>query len=88
MGSVWSGISSKEASELANQRYNIAKQKYSLGSITFTDFNNAQMDKDRAVTDYVNNLRSYWTIYFLVRKLTHYDFEKNAILTLQDIVPD
>ena len=78
----------KEASELANQRYNIAKQKYSLGSITFTDFNNAQMDKDRAVTDYVNNLRSYWTIYFLVRKLTHYDFEKNAILTLQDIVPD
>ena len=78
----------KEASELANQRYNIAKQKYSLGSITFTDFNNAQMDKDRAVTDYVNNLRSYWTIYFLVRKLTHSDFEKNAILTLQDIVPD
>ena len=75
----------KEASELSQQRYDIAKQKYSLGSISYTDFNNAQLDKDRAVIDYINNLNTYWSLYYLIRRLTLFDFEKNKKIELRDM---
>lgn len=75
----------KETRNLAQQRYDIARQKYALGSLSYTDFNNAQLEKDRAVTDYMNNLQDYWSCYYLVRKLTLFDFEQNTKLTLQDV---
>ena len=74
----------KEASHLSQQRYEIALQKYSLGSLNFTDFNNAQLDKDRAVTDYINNLRSYWSLYYLIRRLTLFNFEISKPLVITD----
>jgi len=74
----------KEARELANKRYEIARQKFALGTLNFTDFNNAQLDKDRAVIDYINNLRNYWSLYYLIRRLTHYDFENNRLIELED----
>lgn len=79
---------SREASSLSQQRYEIAFQKYSLGTITFTDFNNAQLDKDRAVIDYINNLRNYWSLYFLIRRLTLFDFEKNKNIAMADLIFD
>lgn len=75
---------SKEASHLSQQRYEIALQKYSLGSLNYTDFNNAQLDKDRAVSDYINNLRSYWSMYYLIRRLTLFNFENNQPLVITD----
>src|SRR5690606_11980161 len=74
----------KEASELAQQRYDMAIQKYSLGSIRCTDSNNAQLDKDRAVNDYLNNLQDYWSLYYLIRRLTLFDFEQNKEIEFQD----
>lgn len=77
---------SDSARSLARQRYDIARQKYALGSISFTDFNNAQLDKDLAVTAYMNNLREYWSLYYLIRKLTLFDFERNRKIEFEDIV--
>ncbi|TFF36127.1 TolC family protein [Mucilaginibacter psychrotolerans] len=79
---------SKEVRTLAQQRYDIARQKYALGSITYTDFNNAQLEKDRAITDYINNLRNYWSMYYLIRRLTLYDFERNKKIDLIDFSKD
>lgn len=79
---------SKETSELAQRRYNIAKQKYSLGSISYTDFNNAQLDKDRAVTDYIYNIQNYWSLYYLIRRLTLFDFESNKNIEFTDLAFD
>lgn len=76
----------KETSELAMQRYEIARQKYSLGTISFTDFSNAQLDKDRAVIGYNNNLRDYWLLYYLIRKLTLFDFEQNTPLEMPELI--
>ncbi|WP_442795892.1 TolC family protein [Pelobium manganitolerans] len=73
----------KETRDLAERRYQLAKQKYTTGALTYTDFNNAQLDKDRAVTDYLNNLRDYWTSYYLVRKITLYDFENKRKINLE-----
>jgi len=76
-----------ETKELSLKRYGIAKQKYALGTLSFTDFNNAQLDKDRAMTDYISMLQNYWSLYFLIRRLTLYDFEKQKnIVILQSTV--
>ena len=77
-----------EATSLSQQRYEIARQKYALGSLAYTDFNNAQLDKDRAVTDYMNNLRDYWSMYYLLRRLTLFDFIKNKKIEITDLKID
>jgi len=61
--------------DLAQQRYDLAMQKYSLGKMTFTDFNNSQIDKDRSEIEYINSLREYWLCYYSLRALTLYDFD-------------
>jgi outer membrane protein TolC len=75
----------KSARDLAEQRYKIARQKYVLGSLSFTDFNNAQFGRDRAVTDYISNLRNYWSMFYLLRRLTLYDFSANKTIEPRDI---
>jgi len=72
----------RETRELAQQRYNIALQKYSVSSITYTEFNNAQLQKDRAVTEYIAYLRNFWLIYYAIRKMTLFDFENNSQIKL------
>ena len=79
---------SREASSLAQQRYDISKQKYTVGSLSYTDFNNAQLDKDRAITDYMINLRNYWALYYLIRRLTLFDFESNKNIEFTDLAFD
>ncbi len=74
----------QETSELAQQRYNIARQKYSLGTLNYTDFNNAQLEKDRAILDYITNLENYWSSYYLIRRLTLYDFHLNKKIEIAD----
>jgi outer membrane protein TolC len=64
-----------ETNKLSQRRYEIATQKYSLGTMSFTDYNNSQLDKDKAAMDYMYSLQSYWTLYYIIRRLTLYDFE-------------
>ena len=44
------------------------------------ELNNAQIDSDRSQKEYSRALQSYWRIYFELRKLTLYDFEKDRII--------
>lgn len=76
---------SAERSTLAQQRYDMLKQKYALGSISYTDFNNAQLEKDGAINSYIYNLRTYWTAYYTIRSLTLYDFENQKKIQLADL---
>lgn len=68
----------KLARDFASQRYEISKQKYAIGTITYIDFNNAQIDKDRTEIEYINSLLNYWASYYHLRKLTLFDFSTNA----------
>jgi len=68
----------RETMEIGLERYDIAKQRYILGSINFTEFNGAQQQKDGVIYSYINSLRTYWTAYYQIRKLTLYDFVKQA----------
>jgi len=65
----------KLANVVANETYEIARQKYSTGNYTFSNFNFAQLEKDRAALEYLATMRNYWITKYQIRYLTLYDFE-------------
>ncbi len=72
--------SSKEASLIAKESYEIYMQKFIKGSIDVNTLGLQQNKKDYALKTYVTELQKYWNYYFSIRKLTLYDFEKNMKL--------
>lgn len=71
---------SKRASEVADKRFFVSKQRYLLGKTLITDLQIAQQEKDRSLINYVNAYRSFWLSYYEVRKITHYNFEQNNVI--------
>ncbi|TAE32644.1 MAG: TolC family protein [Cytophagales bacterium] len=69
-----------EADEIAQNRYQIAQERFKLSNLTVTDLGIAIQDKDRARRDAILALRDYWQSYYTLRLLTLYDFETNRKL--------
>ncbi len=67
----------READQIAQERYQIAKDRFVLGDLSITDLNLAIQEKDRAKRDYVTALRLFWDAHYTLRTLTLYDFEKH-----------
>jgi len=65
----------------AERRNEVARKLYILGKSTILDLNASVAEKDAAKRNYINALYSYWSLYFTLRSLTLYDFEKNISLT-------
>ncbi|MFI5222252.1 MAG: TolC family protein [Bacteroidia bacterium] len=78
--------SSGKADTIAQKRYSVAKNRYLIGSgtITITDLNFAQNDKDAARKDYYATMSQFWLAYYHLRRLTLYDFEKDEVLFKQN----
>lgn len=74
-------IFSKQLDEIAQKRYAIAYQRFLISKISVTDLNIALSEKDTAKQSYLNALYKFWQSYFLIRKLTLFDFEKNIPIT-------
>ena len=64
-----------KADTVANKRFEVAYNRYSISKITIDNLYLAQSEKDQAVVSYAQALRAYWTAYYQLRKLTLYDFE-------------
>ena len=64
-----------KADTVSTKQFDVARNRYTIGKITNTDLYNAQNDKDQALLAYVQALRSYWTAYYRLRRVTLYDFE-------------
>ncbi|MGB3850004.1 MAG: TolC family protein [Tunicatimonas sp.] len=62
------------ADDIAQRRYDIAKQRYLIGKIDITDLSIALREKDEARRRYIESLRDFWLNYYEVRMLTLYDF--------------
>ena len=77
-------VISQKADEIADKRYDIAKNRYLIGKISITDLNLALRDKDEAKGAYIASLRSFWQAYYNLRYLTLYDFEENVSLYKED----
>lgn len=65
---------STKALTIAQQRYDITKDRFLNGSITVTDLNTAQKELDEASDQYISQLSTFWSAYFELRKLSLYDF--------------
>jgi len=63
------------------RRNEVARKLYILGKSTILDLNASISEKDSAKRNYINALYNYWSLYFTLRSLTLYDFEKNISLT-------
>lgn len=50
--------------------------------------NIALQEQDRSVLSYLNSLEKFWNDYYILRKLTLYDFVKNKKIEVRDIIYD
>lgn len=65
---------SQKARLVADERYEITKKRFQNGSVSVTDLNTSQKEKDDAQMQYISQLRTFWTAYFEIRKLSLYDY--------------
>lgn len=62
------------AQEIAEERYNITRQRFETGAVSVTDLNTAQMEMESAKLQYINQLQIFWTDYYTLQKLTLHDW--------------
>ncbi|MDX9790679.1 MAG: TolC family protein [Candidatus Kapaibacterium sp.] len=65
-----------KADTIAARRFEVAINRYYVGKIDLNSFFIAQNEKDSAFQSYIQMLKSFWTSYFNLRRLTLYDFVK------------
>lgn len=70
-----------KADTIAQRSYEVTKQRYLIGKVTVTDLNIADTDKDASRRDYISALRTYWTSFFTLRRISLFDFEAGKPLT-------
>lgn len=66
---------------VAGRSFQVAKARYMIGKISITDLNITQNEKDQARRGFISSLQRYWLNYYLIRKLTLYDFKNKEPLT-------
>ena len=62
------------AREVAERRYTIAMENFRRGTVSVTEMNTAQTEKDQANQTYVSALADFWSYYYSLRRKTLYDF--------------
>jgi outer membrane protein TolC len=74
-----------KADTVAEKQFEVARNRYIVSKISNTDLYTAQDQKDQAVLEYVQALRTYWTAYYHLRRVTLYDFTaKRELSTVHD----
>lgn len=70
-----------KADTVAQKRYDVTQKRYMIGQVNdVLELNNAQIDNDNARKGYYQALRSYWSNYYQLRKMTLFDFMENKML--------
>lgn len=64
----------------ATRRYDVALKLYIMGKSSLLDLNSAISEKDSARRNYISAMQTYWTLYYGLRSITQYDFEKRCPL--------
>lgn len=74
----------KTGDQVAQKRYDVAQNRYLIGKTSITDLTLALEQKDNAKREYVNSLRDFWDSYYMLRRLTLYDFANDKLLYTVD----
>jgi len=67
--------------EKAERNNEVTQQLYLLDRVLINDLNAAITAKDQAKRDYIQSLSEYWNLYYYLRSVTLFDFEKDMPLT-------
>ncbi|MDE5711712.1 MAG: TolC family protein, partial [Bacteroides sp.] len=65
----------------AQRRAEVARKLYLLGKSSILDLNASVTEKDAARRNYISALHNFWSLYYTLRSITLYDFEKRITLT-------
>ncbi|PEN13170.1 hypothetical protein CRI94_11020 [Longibacter salinarum] len=60
----------ERAATVARRRFEVSRNRYTVGKISITDLFNAQREKDQARRAYAQTLRNFWVEYYTLRRLT------------------
>ena len=64
----------------ARLRNEVARRLYLSGKSTILDLNLAVTEKDAARRNHIHALSTYWSLYYGIRSMTQYDFEKQCLI--------
>lgn len=67
-----------ETQGIAARNYELEVERFLRGTISINDLNVARNQKDNAAKAYLDVLRTYWELYYTLRRLTLYNFEEGA----------
>jgi outer membrane protein TolC len=70
----------EKSDQVALERYKVSQNRYLIGKIDITNLNIALTEKDNAKRSYIQALKSFWTAYYDLRRLTLYDFADRKFL--------
>lgn len=78
-------IASK-ADTVAQKRFDVTQKRYMIGKVNdILELNNAQIDNDNARVGYYSALKTYWSSYYELRRLTLFDFrDKRKIVAIPE----
>ena len=65
---------SEKADQIAQERYQICLDKFVHATLSVTELNMAQTEKDNAAKRHITDLRTYWSYYFEIRRMCLFDF--------------
>jgi len=65
---------------IAQKSYDISYARYMIGQGDITVLNIADTAKDNAKIGFMGELRYYWDLYYMIRRLTLFDFQNNRPL--------
>lgn len=79
---------SERAMAVASKRLEAERLLYRLSKTDFSDFHTATGEKDACLNTYLEDLKTYWLLYYSIRKITLYDFSANhkIAFSLQDLI--
>lgn len=71
---------SRRALKIAQETYSMAYKRYEKGVMSVTDFNTANNELESAQAQYLSQLNTYWSYYYAIQRMTHYDYIRNEVL--------
>jgi outer membrane protein TolC len=72
-----------KADTVAQKRFDVTQKRYMIGKVNdVLELKNAQIDNDNAKIGYYSALKTYWTSFYELRRLTLFDFTANRKLNV------
>ena len=75
----------QRTTERAQRRNDVAYRLYLLGKSTVLDLNAAIAEKDNSQRAYIRELQNYWSLYYGLRSITGWNFEKGMQIVPPEI---